>query len=128
MTIIKSKFKSYCYTCYYTIWQGELIDFNGKANHINCLAAIRDESPRQINPKYVSLFKGLRRNELKKLIEDKLSKSPRTVGAGDQSSNSKGRGKKVTATKLAKNESAKNKRLIESGETYRAHKPSDWKR
>lgn len=47
---IKAKYKSYCKDCYHTIWKGERIKYDGQVHHLDCLKAIADPTPRQMNP------------------------------------------------------------------------------
>lgn len=48
---MKSKYDGYCYRCYFSIYKGELIRFNGKAFHYDCIQALESDRPRKIDPK-----------------------------------------------------------------------------
>jgi hypothetical protein len=50
---MRAKYRGYCYRCYYTIWQGEWIRYSGKARHLDCQAALKDDTPRQLQRGYV---------------------------------------------------------------------------
>ena len=51
-TVLRSRYKGFCWTCHYTIWLNERIRFDGRAKHLDCLVAIRDETPREMDPRW----------------------------------------------------------------------------
>lgn len=71
-TIIPSKFKGYCFECYFTIWKNENIKFSGKARHIDCLKALKDETPRQLNPAFKKTMGKVTKNQMIIIIKGKM--------------------------------------------------------
>jgi hypothetical protein len=65
---MRSKFKSYCNKCHYTIWQGEWIRYTGKAYHLDCKEALVDDTPRILNPKFEGIFGKIQKDKLRKKI------------------------------------------------------------
>lgn len=65
---LRSKYRGYCKKCHHTFWQRELVENNpgGGFNHLNCLAALADPTPRKLNPKMEWMFAGLDKGKLKK--------------------------------------------------------------
>lgn len=53
---MKAKYRGYCNNCHYTIWQGETINYNGQAYHADCVVALKDDTPRRLNPSYIKLY------------------------------------------------------------------------
>lgn len=56
MKEINAKFRSYCATCLFTIFKNEVIAFDGKPHHLNCLTALKDEFPRIMSPTNQKLY------------------------------------------------------------------------
>ena len=83
---IQSKFKSYCSVCYYTIFQGELIEYSGQAKHVDCLVALKDGRPRQLNPRYITTIGKVKKKRMIELLEDKAD--PATQGSARKSNRS----------------------------------------
>lgn len=73
-TIINSKYKGYCFKCYYTIWKNEKIKYSGKARHFNCVSALKDETPRILNPSYVKVIGKVNKSKMIKMIKLKDKK------------------------------------------------------
>lgn len=78
-TKIHSKFKSHCNTCHYTIWQGELINYNGVATHLDCKSALVDETPRRLDPQYKDIFGKINKEKIKAIIAKKENPRPKAV-------------------------------------------------
>lgn len=68
-TTIRSRYQGYCNKCYFTIFKGERIRYNGKANHIDCAAALSDALPRTMHSKYRNINGGVSRSKMRELIE-----------------------------------------------------------
>ena len=70
---IKAKFRSYCATCHYTVWQNERVNYDGKSvTHLECFKALQDETPRILHPHYV--------NTLGRVDKDKLMETANRKG------------------------------------------------
>lgn len=74
-SIIKCKFKTYCFECNYTIWKNELIKYSGKCRHINCIKSLRDETPRLINPNYLCKGGKINKKDMILILKDRKKKS-----------------------------------------------------
>ena len=74
-----AKFKGYCFNCHFTIWKNERIKYSGKARHVNCYEALKDETPRSLNPKYVGADSKISRKQMVILIKDKANKRKNKV-------------------------------------------------
>ena len=70
-TIMHSRIKGYCSTCRHSIWLNEKIIYDGKAHHLDCSKALVDETPRRLDPNYLSTFGKIKKSELAKMIEAK---------------------------------------------------------
>lgn len=64
-----SKHKGYCTDCHFTIWIGERITFDGRAHHLDCKRAIKDETPRDLHPHWQKLFGKPNIKKLKNKVE-----------------------------------------------------------
>lgn len=67
----RAKLKTYCVRCYFTIYEGELVNVETEPvgyRHINCRAAIEDGKGRQINPDYKHFLKGFDPDKLDKVL------------------------------------------------------------
>lgn len=73
VTQLKSKFKNYCIDCHYTIWQGEMINYDGKPHHQDCLSALKDETPRTLNPHVEKMLGKANKSKVVSLLEEKSS-------------------------------------------------------
>ncbi len=51
-TVIRSRYKGFCWTCHYTIWLNERIRYDGRAKHLDCEVAMKDDTPRQMDPRW----------------------------------------------------------------------------
>lgn len=67
---IKAKYKGYCFKCHYTIWNNELIVLTGKVSHIDCMKALKDKTPRQLDNKYLGIYGQTNKKKMKKLLND----------------------------------------------------------
>lgn len=76
-TIMNSKFKGYCASCHYTIWQGEKIRYNGNAVHLDCKVSISDPTPRVIDQKWLSTLGNVNKKKLKEKINRSKTGSPK---------------------------------------------------
>lgn len=56
MKELNARYRTYCNKCQHSIWQGERIRYNGKPWHLDCQSALRDNTPRVLNPRYVSII------------------------------------------------------------------------
>jgi hypothetical protein len=52
--VMRSRYKGFCWTCHYTIWLNEQIKFDGRAKHLDCLGALHDDTPRQMDPHWMT--------------------------------------------------------------------------
>lgn len=73
-TIIKAKYQGYCFKCYYTIWKNENIKYSGKARHLNCVTALKDPTPRKLNPSYEKRVGKINKTKMIKLLKSKNRK------------------------------------------------------
>jgi hypothetical protein len=62
---IYARYKGFCATCHYTIWQGERIWYDGRAKHLDCRRAILDNTPRVVDDKYIHILGKLNRKKMK---------------------------------------------------------------
>jgi hypothetical protein len=67
-TNLRSKYKSYCWECHYTIWVNEEIKYNGKARHVDCARALMDNTPREIDSRYLGVYGKVNKNKLRKAL------------------------------------------------------------
>jgi hypothetical protein len=52
--VMNARYKGFCWTCHYTIWLNERIKFDGRAKHLDCLAALHDDTPRVMDERWVA--------------------------------------------------------------------------
>jgi hypothetical protein len=80
---VKVKLNGYCTKCHHTYWSGEVVAKGNKGfEHMDCLVALADKSPRKINPKMEYLFSGISKAKLKKKAKKKLLASGFTSPEG----------------------------------------------
>ena len=49
MKTINAKYRTHCQTCYFTIFKNERMGYDGKAYHLDCITALKDEFPRSMD-------------------------------------------------------------------------------
>lgn len=50
---MKITYKGYCKKCHHTFWSGEIVEkIAGGFNHLDCLRALADTTPRKLSPQY----------------------------------------------------------------------------
>lgn len=51
--VFKTKYQGYCQKCHHTYWKNEVVEKDaGGFNHLDCLVALADRTPRRLSPKY----------------------------------------------------------------------------
>lgn len=77
---MKVSYKGYCKKCHHTYWVGEIVEKTaGGFNHIDCLSALADTTPRKLNPKMEWMFAGLDKAKLKKKAKIRMKRENGTV-------------------------------------------------
>lgn len=53
---MQAKYKGFCSTCHLTIWKNEWITVvDKKITHRDCLKSVADKTPREFDPRWLSL-------------------------------------------------------------------------
>lgn len=66
---IHARYKGYCAKCHYTVWKGERVWLQGKVRHLDCLAALKDKTPRVLDERYLGIYGDVRKKALRHAIE-----------------------------------------------------------
>lgn len=62
---IKAKFRSYCATCHYTVWQNERVNYDGTSvTHLDCVQALKDKTPRKLHPNFLNTWGEIKKHKL----------------------------------------------------------------
>jgi hypothetical protein len=70
------KYHGYCNRCHHTYWKNEVVrKVAGGFEHLNCMLALADRTPRKLNPKMEWMFAGLDKAKLKKKAKKRLYKN-----------------------------------------------------
>lgn len=70
--MLRSNYKSYCSKCHFSIWKGEPIELvNKKPQHIDCVEALRDKTPRALHKSYQKVYGTVRKSLVVKMLEQR---------------------------------------------------------
>jgi hypothetical protein len=69
--VIRSRYKGFCWTCHYTIWLSERIKFDGRAKHLDCVKALHDDTPRQMDPRWAAALGKPKRGRVRFVTGDR---------------------------------------------------------
>lgn len=68
---ITARYKGYCSRCHYTVWRGEKVVLQGSVRHLDCVAALKDKSPRVLDVRYIGIFGDVRKRALRRALENR---------------------------------------------------------
>jgi hypothetical protein len=73
MNTFTVSYSGYCKKCHHTFWKNEVVEKDaGGFNHLSCLAALADQTPRKLNPQSEWMFPGLNKAKLKKKAKKRI--------------------------------------------------------
>lgn len=81
---INARYKSFCNTCQFTIFQNEKVWYtNNKVHHLNCLDALKDRFPRYMSTANQNLYGKVQRTKLAEQLKKNGYKPFKTLSTNN---------------------------------------------